>query len=239
MIKRGKNDSTPCGQQDVGDSHSAPRIMLPLVIALLVILSASAGIALEVGDTLSIEKFVATIRSWGAWGVFAAIGLMVLHSFIPFPAELLACANGMVYGTVWGTVITWTGAMLGASIAFALAKFLGRPFVERIVAKKDYRVLDEWADQNGWQVILVARFIPLIAFNLINYAAGLTRIGWKQFIWTTAVGILPLTILMVMIGDNIDSLGRTSWLLLLIGGLALLLVLRPVIRLMNRRSSPL
>lgn len=230
----GEKDPVLCEHQDVGYSRKLSRTLLAVAIVLLIVLSAAAGIALEVSDALSIDRFVTTIRSWGAWGILASIGLMVLHSFVPFPAELLACANGMVYGTLWGTVITWTGAMLGASIAFALAKLLGRPFVERIIAKKDYHVLDEWADKNGWQVILIARFIPLIAFNLINYAAGLTQIGWKQFLWTTAIGILPLTILMVMIGDNIDSLGPTSWLLLIIGGVALLLVLRPVIRSINR-----
>ena len=66
--------------------------------------------------------FEETIQSWGAWGVFGSIGLMILHSFVPFPAEFLAMANGMVYGLLWGTVITWTGAMLGAYLAFGLAR---------------------------------------------------------------------------------------------------------------------
>jgi uncharacterized membrane protein YdjX (TVP38/TMEM64 family) len=169
------------------------------------------------------------------WGVFGSIGLMVLHSFVPIPAELLACANGMIYGAIWGTVITWTGAMLGAVVAFGLARRLGRPFVERMVAKRDWVVLDDWAARNGWQVVLISRFIPVIAFNLINYAAGLTRLSWWQFIWTTGLGILPLTILMVVMGDNIESLGWESWLLLLIGGLFLWFVVRP--KLKNQDTS--
>ena len=68
--------------------------------------------------------------------------------------------------------------------------------------------------------------LPVIAFNLINYAAGLTRLTWWQFTWTTAVGILPLTLLMVIMGDNIESLGWASWLLLLAGGIALWLAVR-------------
>ena len=54
---------------------------------------------------------------------------MVLHSFVPFPAEVVAMANGMLYGPLWGTLITWVGAMLGAYLAFGLARWLGRPFV--------------------------------------------------------------------------------------------------------------
>jgi uncharacterized membrane protein YdjX (TVP38/TMEM64 family) len=205
-----------------------------LAVVLLLVMIGLVGFALNWDQSLTIENFVSTIRSWGALGVLASIGLMVIHSFIPFPAELLACANGMIYGAIWGTVITWTGAMLGATVAFGLARKLGRPFVERMVARKNYRVLDDWANINGWQIILVSRFIPVIAFNLINYAAGLTRISWGQFIWTTGVGILPLTMLMVVMGDNIDSLGWTSWLILLAGGMILWLVIRKVFKKLPR-----
>ncbi len=66
----------------------------------------------------------------------------------------------------------------------------------------------------------------MIAFNLVNYAAGLTRLTWWQFLWTTGVGILPLTTLMVIMGDNIESLGWGSWLLLLAGGGVLWFVVR-------------
>ena len=121
------------------------------------------------------------ILSWGVWGVFGSICLMILHSFVPFPAEFVAFANGMTYGPLWGTAITWSGAMLGAWIAFGLARKFGRPFVERMVAKRHWHHLDDWAAKEGWQVVLVARFIPVIAFNLINYAAGLTRLTWWQF----------------------------------------------------------
>ncbi|MCL4802120.1 MAG: VTT domain-containing protein, partial [Burkholderiales bacterium] len=82
-------------------------------------------------DALGIDAHVGslaeTIRSWGRWGVAASIGLMIAHSFVPFPAEVVALANGMVYGAFWGTVVTWIGAMLGASAAFAVGRARGRP----------------------------------------------------------------------------------------------------------------
>jgi uncharacterized membrane protein YdjX (TVP38/TMEM64 family) len=192
----------------------------------------AAIIALWLGwdDNLTVPAIEATIRSWGMWGVAASIGLMVAHSFVPFPAELIAFANGMVYGPFWGTVITWSGAMLGAFAAFGVARALGRPFVEGLVARRDWQNLDDWTAREGWQVLLTGRFIPVIAFNLINYAAGLTRISWWTFTWTTGLGILPLTTLFVVMGDKIESLGWTSWTLLLAGGLLLWLVLRRRLR---------
>jgi uncharacterized membrane protein YdjX (TVP38/TMEM64 family) len=79
---------------------------------------------------------------------------MILHSFIPFPAEMLAMANGMLYGPLWGTVITWTGAMLGAYLAFGLARWLGRPFVLAMVGERHRVVVDRWAAEQGGPALL-------------------------------------------------------------------------------------
>jgi uncharacterized membrane protein YdjX (TVP38/TMEM64 family) len=85
-------------------------------------------------------------------------------------------------------------------------------------------------------VLLVSRFTPVIAFNLINYAAGLTRISWSTFTWTTGLGILPLTVLMVVMGDNFDMLPLWGWLALFAGGLVLWFALRMGLR--RRAGEP-
>ncbi|MDJ0951073.1 MAG: TVP38/TMEM64 family protein [Alphaproteobacteria bacterium] len=163
------------------------------------------------GFELSAEEAAATMRSWGMWGVAIIIGLMILHAFVPFPAEFCALAAGMVYGTLWGTVYVWIGAMLGALLSFGLARWLGRPFVEAMVARRYRSKLDDWTEQQGASTLLISRFIPVIAFNLINYAAGLTNMSWFTFTWATGVGILPLTALMVAMGDQMRSLAWWHW----------------------------
>ncbi len=197
-----------------------------LGLVLLVVALITGALYLGVPDGLSVQAFEETIQGWGAWGVLGSMGLMILHSFVPFPAEFLAIANGMVYGPIWGTVVTWCGAMMGAFLAFGLARGLGRPFVDMMVAKKNWYVLDEWAAAQGGRLVLISRFIPVIAFNLINYAAGLTRISWWTFAWATGIGILPLTTLMVVMGDRIETLAWEMWLLLGAGALILWFVFR-------------
>ena len=163
-----------------------------LLLAAVVVLGA---FFLDLDEAGWIQRIEDEIRAWGPFGVVASIGLMVVHSFVPFPAEFVAVANGMLFGVVWGVVITWTGAMLGAFAAFGLARLLGRPFVARVVRGKDnWRRIDQWTVDQGWQVLLISRFIPVIAFNLVNYAAGLTGVSWLTFAWTTALGILPVTV---------------------------------------------
>ena len=155
------------------------------------------------------------IRSLGPWGPLSSIGLMVGHSFVPFPAEFLTIANGMVFGPFWGVVITWVGAMLGAFASFGLTKHYGRPFVEKKVNPSQLNKIDQWVQHQGVWSLLLSRLIPLISFNLINYGAGMTSVSWWTFTWTTGIGILPITILMVTMGNNITILPWWAWGILL------------------------
>jgi len=208
-----------------------------LVVALIAVGAVAAYLLLRplAGLEMSAETVQELILSWGAWGVAGSILLMVLHSFIPFPAEILAIANGMVYGPIWGTVITWTGAMLGAYLAFALARVLGRPFVVAMVADRHRQSVDRWAAQQGGGTLFFARFIPVISFNLINYAAGLTSISWWTFTWATGLGILPLTFLMVLLGDHMWTGEAQVWIWLLAAAAAGWLAWRLLARVRRRR----
>ena len=155
----------------------------------------------------SVEQIAGTIRSWGRWAVVGSLSLMVAHSFVPLPAELIAIANGVV-----GSIVTWTGAMLGAICAFALARWLGRRFVKAILPAQSAAALDDWTQEQGAPVLLISQFLPVVSFNLINYAAGLASVSWGTFLWTTGLGIAPLTFLMVWAGEQLIS-GR--WMLAL------------------------
>jgi uncharacterized membrane protein YdjX (TVP38/TMEM64 family) len=199
-------------------------IVLAGVVAAAALWAAPALSGLEV----SVQAIEDLILSWGAWGVVASILLMVVHSFVPFPAEVVAMANGMLYGPIWGTAITWAGAMLGAWLAFGLARRLGRPFVQAMVAERHHHAIERFAGYEGGGVLLLSRFIPVISFNLINYAAGLTAISWWTFTWATGLGILPLTCLMVLAGHHMWSGEVEIWLWLLLAAGASWLVWRYV-----------
>lgn len=203
----------------------------------LAVVAIGAGLAFGVPEAVwpaefTPEGFQKLILSWGMWAVAGSVLLMVVHSFIPFPAEFVAIANGMCFGILWGTVITWSGAMLGALAAFALCRRLGRPFAERMINKKRWRRIDDWLEEHGGEAVFLCRFIPVIAFNLINYAAGLTRITYWKFIWATGLGILPMTILMVWMGAEMHALSPATWLLFAIAVLGLWFIAR---RLLARR----
>jgi uncharacterized membrane protein YdjX (TVP38/TMEM64 family) len=164
------------------------------------------------------------------------MGLMIIHSFVPFPAEFLTIANGMVFGPFWGVVITWIGAMLGAFASFGLTKMYGRPFVAKKVSSSQLEKIDLWVQHLGSLSLLLSRFIPLISFNLVNYGAGMTKISWWTFVWTTGIGILPMTVIMVSMGNNFNALPWWTWLILLIAIIGITYVFSSL-RKKNRREE--
>ncbi len=191
------------------------RIAAAAAFLLVIALGVLAWWSNAIGITPTAAGIKAEIQSWGNWAVAGSIALMVAHSLVPFPAELITFANGMLFGPVWGVVITWSGAMLGAALAFALARWLGRPFVDALMNERHRTAMDRWMRRQGVGVLLLSRLMPLISFNVINYAAGLTPISWWTFLWTTGIGILPITTLLVVTGDQIWNDGGYAWIYLI------------------------
>ncbi len=227
-------------------SKRTPRIAiiagLGIAVALLIALGGTLWWLLPLELPIGLNGTVAGIENWvrslGSWGVAGSIALMVTHSFLPFPSEIIAVANGMVYGPVWGSVITWVGAMLGAISAFALVRMFGRPLLVQLLPAHQLQKLADWSRDSGGLALLVARLIPVIAFNLVNYAAALADVTWWTFIWSTGLGILPLTILLAVVGDRILEL--SLWIWLVVGGFAVLfgLMLKRLWRRKPRSDKP-
>lgn len=184
------------------------------ILALLLIAAAIAawlwlrarGIDLS---TMSAGDVEAMVKGWAPWTWAGSIVLMVLHSFVPLPAEIIALANGMLFGPWWGVVVTWVGAMLGAVLAYGLARALGRPAVRVLVPARYWARLEAIPVAAG--PLLVIRLMPVISFNLVNYAAGLLGVPWWRFLWTTALGILPIVVTMVVLGRELMAAPWWIW----------------------------
>jgi uncharacterized membrane protein YdjX (TVP38/TMEM64 family) len=74
--------------------------------------------------------------------------------------------------------------------------------------------------------LLVIRLMPVISFNLVNYAAGLLGVPWWRFLWTTALGILPIIVTMVVLGRELMAAPWWIWGAFALACLALLALLR-------------
>lgn len=160
------------------------------------------------------------IRGYGLLAPVVSIGLGLLHAVVPFPMEILALANGLAFGFIGGLFLTWLGAILSALAIYAAGSLWGTPLFERVVAEKHRKRLDGLLEREGAFPLLAMRLIPLVPFNAICLAAGSVRAPLWTYMWTTAVGILPLGVLLTFagsrFGESEPAFGTAFWVLSLL-----------------------
>lgn len=173
------------------------------------------------GDLEGLKTY---LLSFGSWAPIIAGLVMILQAIVaPLPAFVPALANGLLFGAVWGTILTWSTAIIGSLICFYIARTLGRPAVEKLVSRRAMKSVDTFFARHGNSAVLIARFIPFLSFSAISYTAGVTSISLWGYLWTTAVGILPGTIVFCVLGQNMTDMVKFIW--YAVAGVAALIVL--------------
>jgi uncharacterized membrane protein YdjX (TVP38/TMEM64 family) len=109
----------------------------------------------------------------------------------PMPAILVAFANGLAFGVVWGGLLTVAGQTLAAAVCFWIARALGRGSVEALTSSLGLETADRWLTRWGPRGIIVLRLVPGISFDVVSYGAGLTGVRFAPFLGATAVGVTP------------------------------------------------
>src|ERR687894_942728 len=150
------------------------------------------------GDIAGLKEY---ILSFGVWAPVASCFLMVLQALLaPVPSFLITFANGLAFGVFWGWMLSLFGHVLAAAVCFGVSRALGRGPVEVLVGRTGLQSADRWFARWGMYAVFVGRLIPGVAFDVISYAAGLTRMQFRNFIIATALGIFPQTFLYAYLG---------------------------------------
>jgi uncharacterized membrane protein YdjX (TVP38/TMEM64 family) len=150
------------------------------------------------GDIAGLRDY---ILSFGLWAPVASCFLMILQALAaPVPSFLITFANGLAFGVFWGWMLSLFGHVLAAAVCFWISRTLGRAPVEALVGKTGLQAADRWFARWGMYAVFAGRLIPGVAFDVISYAAGLTRMRFRNFLVATALGILPQTFLYSYLG---------------------------------------
>nr|WP_255775097.1 VTT domain-containing protein [Halomonas alkalisoli] len=118
----------------------------------------------------------------------------------PIPTLPITAAAGLAFGLLPGSLLSVSGAMTGAMIAFTLARLLGRDALRaRLPTNPMFGT--QGSQRLLFLTVLVTRLVPIFSFALVSYAAGVTAITPGRFALGTVIGMLPMTLVFASLGQ--------------------------------------
>ncbi|MCZ6512763.1 MAG: TVP38/TMEM64 family protein [Nitrospinae bacterium] len=188
-------------------------------IALLSVIGAVVALffVFDLGQYLSLESlksnrdYLRAFYDANAVAMVAAfIGVYIVTVALSLPgATILTLCAGAIFGSVTGTLVVNVGATIGATLAFLVARFLLRDWVEKKFGAK-LKPFNDGFSKNAINYMLFLRLVPLFPFFLINLVSGLTQIRLSVYFFGTMFGILPGTFVYANAGSNLASINQLS-----------------------------
>lgn len=201
-------------------------------VAPLALIAVAAVLLLAVGLYCShlpgLWSDPSSLRAWllrqGAYAPWAIVLLQVVQVVVaPIPGQAVGLAAGYLFGAGPGTLLSLAGTVLGSLLAFALARRLGRPLVERLVPTEWLSRLDAVAHKRGLFFLLLVYLLPFVPDDMACFAAGLTPIPIPALMVVAVLGRLPGLWVSCWLGAHAVSLSRQGWTLVIAGSALLAL----------------
>ncbi|MBI3246312.1 MAG: TVP38/TMEM64 family protein [Deltaproteobacteria bacterium] len=172
------------------------------VLAGLVVLGRQAGAYLP--------QFTQWVNGLGVWGPLVFVVGYIVAAVAFVPGSLLTLAAGAIWGIFPGVLYVFIAAVLGASAAFLVARYVARTAIERRLAgNARFAAVDHAVGVQGRRLVFLLRLSPVFPFNLLNYALGLTSVRFVDYV-IASIGMLPGTFLYVYYGKLAGDLAALA-----------------------------
>ncbi len=154
---------------------------------------------------LSPVHWINALSDWmdtlGPFSVIVFVLVYALATVLLIPGSVRTIAAGMIFGVALGALAAWSGAVLGASLAFLMGRHFARSKIEEMTKSNEkFQAIDEAICRHGWKIIGLMRLSPLIPFNVSNYFYGVTKVGFWPYALASAGGMLPGTLFYAYLG---------------------------------------
>jgi uncharacterized membrane protein YdjX (TVP38/TMEM64 family) len=184
--------------EDVEPDLVGSRIPFGKIALIVIALVAVVALGREAGAY--VPRFASWVHGLGPWGPLAFVVGYAVATVAFVPGSVLTLAAGAIFGLVEGTLLVLTAATLGSIAAFLVARHFARDLVARRVEDDArFAAIDRAVERQGRRIVFLLRLSPVLPFNLLNYALGLTRVRLLDYA-VASLGMLPGTALFVYSG---------------------------------------
>ena len=174
-----------------------------ILLTIICILATAAGIYFLGG--IDQEQIQAWLERVGIWAPIIYIILYTIGTILILPSTPLNLTGGAIFGAWWGTLWTSIAALIAAMVAFAFTRTIGRDLVAQKLAGR-WEAMDGEMRQGGLFYMFAIRLLPIIPYGIVNFAAGLTSIRWRDYLVGTFLGTVPGILPFVMMGSGLQAL---------------------------------
>ncbi|MCA1991773.1 MAG: TVP38/TMEM64 family protein [Coleofasciculus sp. S288] len=189
------------------------------IFLLTVLCIVATGLGVYFLGGIDQEQLQTWLKQAGLWAPVIYIVLYTVGTILILPSTPLNLSGGAIFGAWWGTLWTTIAAVIAAVVAFAFTRTVGRDVVARKFAGR-WEAMDAEMRQGGLFYMFAIRLLPIIPYGLVNFAAGLTSIRFKDYLMGTVLGTVPGILPFVMMGSGLRAL-KSGDILPLMGALAL------------------
>ena len=167
-------------------------------------------IAYLLGDHFGIfsnrEALEQKVAEFGVWGPFIIIFVAFIDVLIaPFPGGIAPAVSGFLYGKFLGTVYVLIGNVVGANVTFWIARRCGVRFFLFFLKKSKIEHFQEMV-KTRQKYLWAAYFIPVLPYDILNIAIGLSEIRWKKFLLLNTLGMTVSMSILTFFGSSVLEL---------------------------------
>ncbi len=190
------------------------------IFILTIICIIATGIAAYLLGGLAPEQIQTWLERAGIWAPIIYIIIYTVATILVLPSTALNLTGGAIFGPWIGTLWTSVAAIIAAIIAFCYSRTVGREWISQKLAGR-WQAMDAEMHQGGLFYMFAIRLLPIIPYGLVNFAAGLTSVSFKDYLLGTVLGTVPGVLPFVMLGSSGLTALKTGDVLPLIGALSL------------------
>ncbi|PCJ88860.1 MAG: sulfurtransferase [Thiotrichaceae bacterium] len=162
--------------------------LIQIIIILLLIIAVS--VAIYYRDFINVDLLEQWLDQAGWWAPAIFIVLYISATVLFLPGSVFTLAGGVFFGPYLGILYNLTGATIGAALSFLIARYLASDFVSQQSGGR-LKQLINGVEAEGWRFVAFVRLVPLFPFNLLNYALGLTKIRFSEYVLASFIFMLP------------------------------------------------
>lgn len=188
-------------------------------------------ISLYFSDALSLDNFKAhkvvlkqfiTDHYWLAVVMFFISCVVFINSPLPL-AAVIKVLGGFFFGVTLGAIFNILATILACLIGFGISRYAFKDWFEKAYYQR-LKAVETDIETNGFYYFLTLRLVMVVPYFLINITAGISRISFKKFLFSTTLGVMPASLIYANGGNKLEQINDLSELFKADTVIALLLV---------------